>query len=778
MWIIHREIKMTKKFLLLVGLALLASCSKEHSNPEQPQTEVAMGAPASLTLAGGLNISFGSGGQTPIDELDASTDGNARALDVFQKPDESFSFDINIEKYKGEKMHLFLRKTGSSAVTSVLAPVTVTKLPTGKYHMRVEMENVRPVGATDFTTGEWFITGFWGGGEQETTANNTKHKVKDVSPNSPDNVGDKVEMGIPLGFPWTKITAVQKGATVLLKHEDLKIQPMGVLFCLTPNNRTIYDIELAKLDKELQGFAIGGYFDVSAAPVEGKFPTFNKGFAENIDNIGVEVLPYNIPIASGQKASKPIYLWAIPTEETATDYVMSFSFMSKERTSMDAGIDPVDQFSTNGLGKFTDRYPIDYTFGTKPKHGEYFTKEMKIRTSPMITEYFVNRVRNHTVRPYIATDGVYNYLRGEEAINDPYFYGYVELFNPNLDGINLENYALARIANIRKINRNDSGVITGYGPNYPYFHPMAQDKFTASGSTGSTGTADRNADSDTESHKALLLSLQLKNNVKSSFQPNSLGFKSQFETTSRKIEEAQVAVPANDNRIEKVRFFKGGLTNNKAVLQGGKTMLILGNGYLEQEKRPDYIYTANNTSNTRRLHTSNKLDYIADTRVKALPRKVADGLMADNQCQMIVAVDNYMDGTQNRGVDGSAPGTDFYAIYYGAGVMNLGWHDALFIVQKHKNNSKRRRIVDATSANPFARVNNWTAFAGKVTLASETQTGRAHFRVRTVAQYLPEFLNFSETQWHPAYYDGGQGVIPRVASPGRRSAKGLDYYRQ
>lgn len=192
-------------------------------------------------------------------------------------------------------------------------------------------------------------------------------------------------------------------------------------------------------------------------------------------------------------------------------------------------------------------------------------------------------------------------------------------------------------------------------------------------------------------------------------------------------------------------------------------MILLGNGYLE--RTGNYVYREPGTyRNLERKHADNDLDYIADLRVKPLPEALVTRLWYDDECQIIVAVDNYKDKSTNPN------NIDYLSIYRGAGVMNLGWHDALFIVQKHKNNPSRRRIVDATSANPFARVNNWTQFVAKVTLASETDAGWPHFRVRTVAQHLPEFLNFSEKQWHPALYTG---TIPAKVSPGRRSAVGL-----
>lgn len=727
------------------------------------------GEPASLELGGAVETSF---------DMDEAARSEARSLTVFQDDldgdgeKNEFNFDIDIERYKDKKMTLFLRKVGDANVTRLDAPVQITKTPQGKYRMRIVLEKVRPQGSASlsFKEGEWYMTGYWGGGEQSSTGEGReRHKVANVAPVVPNAVGDKVQMDIPLGFPWTKITGVQKGPTYLVQDFDLKIRPMGIIMCLIPENRTQYKVDLVELDKELEGFAIGGYFDIkNSTPEAGKFPKFDQGFDENLTSEGVRVLPNVITLESAQKARTPIYLWAIPTGSSASDYYMSFTFKSAERTTMDPDLHAEDRFDRNGVGRFTDRYTFDLGFKRVPEHSNYFIKEMKIRTSPMITEYFINRVRNGEtyVSAVMGANGIMQERTfGAEDINDPYFYGFVEIFNPNLDDVNLENYALCRIANIRSYY----GPGRPYGPNFPYFHPMADEKFTGGGSTGQFGTADRNADEDTESHKALLLSLQLKDGVKSNFQPNSLGFKSQFETASGKIEEALLPDAANDNRIERVKFFKGQLTGGRAILKGGKTMLILGNGFINTMGERGGFYFKKDGVWHIKYQKDNTLASIADPRVKPLSASAYSKIINSDECQMVVAVDNFMDKSTNEGATGSPRGSDYYAIYSGSGVMNLGWHDALFLVQKHHSNPKRRRIVDATSANPFARVNNWTDFAAKVTLASETDTGRPHFRVRTVAQHLPEFLNFDESQWYPVLYNDNSNISPKV-SPGRRSA--------
>lgn len=209
-------------------------------------------------------------------------------------------------------------------------------------------------------------------------------------------------------------------------------------------------------------------------------------------------------------------------------------------------------------------------------------------------------------------------------------------------------------------------------------------------------------------------------------------------------------------------------------------MLVLGNGFINTQGETGGFTFWNGTAWVTTYQKDNTLAKIADPRVTPLPQNVYDKILKDDECQMVVAVDNFLDKSTNPGSgtsNGMPAGSDYYSIFSGAGVMNLGWHDALFIVQKHKSNGKRRRIVDATSANPFGRKNNWTEFAAKVTLASESDTGWPHFRVRTVAQHLPEFLNFTEKQWYPVYYrEAKTGKIPSKTSPGRRSAQGFSSY--
>lgn len=741
------------KAFLFVALCVLFSCQREADDVSSQTQSTEYGVGGEILLEGSLDLSF--------DMPEGEEEELPRNLSIVSKDNnkdgtiDALSYKIDINKYKNKKMQIFVRKGTGQTVTSVEVPVTIT-LNNGRYHFGIQVKDLYPKGSkVDFTVGDWYITGYWGGGKQGTEG---QHKVANIAPVVPNVAGQNVEMDIPLGFPWTKISAVNKSGKIVMKHENLRIRPLGAIFCLFPENRTKYTVDLQKLDRELEGFAIGGYFDVVGSPVaEGQFPKFSKGFsiATTTQTTAVNVLPNVLRLTSGQKSDKPIYLWAMPTGTSTSDYFMSFTFESTERTTMDASLNAVDRFSTNGVGRFTDRYVFDFSFKRVPQNGNYFIKEMKIKGSPMITEYFMNRVINNTT--YRGADG-------GRSINHPYFYGYVELYNPNLDPITLEHYALCRISNVREVKSGGT-----YGPNYPYFHPFAAEKFEESGKTGRTGTADRDGDDKTESHRALLLSLKLRDGERSSFQPNSLGIQSPVETGLDYIKENLIPDADNDGRIEHVRFFKGKPADGRAILEGGKTMLILGNGF--SHKRKEQVFTYRDDNGTRQTTNSkdNTLAKNADPRITPLPESVYNALLTDSECQMIVSVDNFLLSNTHPGYTGYAAGSDYYSIHSGAGVMNLAWQDALFLVQKHKNKNSRRRVVDATSAHPFARVNNWADFTGKVSYATEYPAGTPHFRVRTVAQRSPEFLNFGYEQWHPALHTSAT-TLPAKVSPGKRSA--------
>lgn len=742
---------MTKLAIAIAVAIATFSCAKRDefqakTGTEPSQTQEGKGS-GIIELSASLDKSFA---------LDTKDQESLRSLSIYQKdankdgrvsPNEPFTFDIEIEKYKDKKMHLFLKQKGSSDITTVFADVKITKDErTGRYSMRIFAQNVQARGG-DFSRGEWYISGFWGGGEQDTNAHNNQkrliHKVKEVMPASPKTVGEKVDMDIPLGFPWTKVEGEKIGSSYSIKNIGLAIQPMGVLLSLHLENRTQYPADIVALDKEMYGFAFGGYFDFTnindSDLDQGRFPAFKPSVIDNIDNETVNILPKRLTINSDQKASMPIYMWVMPTERASRgEHALSFTFVSAKRTTMDHDLNSRDRFDTNGVGEFTDRYTIDLSFRKTPENSQFYIRNVKIKSGLMITEYFLNRHRVDLSHPY------------HNEVREPNFLGYIELYNPNLDPILLENYALARISNLRRTLWSDWHHSNYPGGNNCFFHPFAMERYNEWKRNHfypekPEGTADRDADSKTQSHRALLISLQLKNNQKSSFQPNSLGFRSHLET-GHGIQEWLQEDWDNDNRIERVRFIKGqdAQLGGKAALDGGKTMIILGNAFLEKgnpSEIPTYYYQKGGIEGVF------KPDYVMSSYDW---QKIVD----NNECQIIVALDNYSD-------------RHAYPIFPEAGVTNLNWSDALLLVQKHAKHSGRRRVIDATSANPFGRVNNWTKFVSRVTLVSEDEVGHAHFRVRTVAQRMPEFLNFSEKQWHAERFTGH---IPEKASPGSRSA--------
>lgn len=577
------------RLLSLLAIVLTLHACGQREDIGTTEDPVAEGG-VRLELSGSMDLGL---------DIDPSDMETLKVLTVYQKDadgdanvsiNEPFTYEIDTEEYKGPKMTIFLRRRGSQAVTTVYAPVEIMSKGNGAYTMKVELEHVYPPSGESFAEGQWYISGFWGGGTQPQSATGeerARHHVAGVTPISPKNLGDRVEMDIPLGFPWTPISGKQIGPTYVLKNLELAVRPMGVILSLQLENRTKYPVEIIALDKEMMGFSASGYFDAAASSDEEMasqgFPKFRPSVVENVQNETIAI-PEPIQVLSGETAAHPLYLWIMPTSETKTSemggHPLSCTFISKKRTTMDEDLPVEDRFSTTSeVGEFSDRYTIDLSFLKTPANSQYFFKKARIRASLMITEYFINRHRTNLNLP--PTDP-------RRSICEPNFCGFVELYNPNIDPILLENYALARVANLRTVAAEGST-----GQNYAFMHPFArelysawQKKYASEGKDAylkyePDGTADRGADEFTQSHLAVLISLQLKNGAVGSFQPNSLGFKSHLETGNG-IQKCLEANESNDTRTERVRFLKGGLdSDGKARLQGGKTMLLLGNAFLQ-----------------------------------------------------------------------------------------------------------------------------------------------------------------------------------------------------
>ena len=211
-------------------------------------------------------------------------------------------------------MHLFLRKVGGQAITTVFAPVKLAKSSDGGYTMAIQVKNLTAQGGEDFATGEWYVAGFWGGGSQEEQAlvekDRLAHKVAVVAPISPNNIGDAVSMDIPLGFSWTRLTQVTESGSLRLENRNLKIRPMGVLLSVILENRTKYTADIVALDKEMTGVSSGGRFDFTGVTDndlrQGEFPAFRPAVTDNTNNESVKVLPAKLQIPSG---AKPISLY-------------------------------------------------------------------------------------------------------------------------------------------------------------------------------------------------------------------------------------------------------------------------------------------------------------------------------------------------------------------------------------------------------------------------------------------------------------------------------------
>ncbi len=136
-------------FVLLTSVA----CSHE-SDLGQIRQDESQKSGINFELSGVLEPKFGA---------DFSDTETFKALDVYQKGtdhDAPLSFSIDIEKYKDVKMHLFLRKVGGQAITTVFAPVKLAKSSDGGYTMAIQVKNLTAQGGENFATGEWYVAGF------------------------------------------------------------------------------------------------------------------------------------------------------------------------------------------------------------------------------------------------------------------------------------------------------------------------------------------------------------------------------------------------------------------------------------------------------------------------------------------------------------------------------------------------------------------------------------------------------------------------------------------
>lgn len=638
-------------------LGLLAACAKDSGQPTAVEQQAPKGEWINLDI------------DSEFDLLKVAQDEDTlRALQIGQ--DANKVPHIKLPLGNSTKLRVFLRKAGqqgNDATTTAVLPAEITyNNKTRKYRISakgpVQLQNA----GDKFSQGEWYISAIWGKNAEDMTKP-LRHTLASQFPINTKNLSmdQPTEVEVPVVAPWTRIdNSLRKGET--LTSLSLQFRPLGVLLALKLGNGTVYPVEIANLKAGFSGFTVNGELSVENVSDQdlrnGSMPQLIPGDSEE-----QPISPETLILQPFDNNVSPIYIWFYPTEDTNEDagYEVSFALSSAKRGTMDTRLEAKDRFQSEKADpEFQDFYTVDYTFSKKPEHGTYYVKDYKLRSQLTITEYFLQQ---YDGRPY----------------------GYVELYNPNVDPIVLENYGLIRIVDGETYGKPSS-------QRNGYLFPQMT---SISGNDGTT-------------HRALVLSLALQNNRKSPWTPNSLGINSVDD-----VKNGHPRAPMNHDyglRVERVRFVKERATKlgDKYTLQGGRTMLVLMSGHMAAG--------------------STLQDPVPrDKNAPAFPEYINQAFNK-GYCQYVVAIDNPYSSTSNNAMD--------------RGVMHMSNLDALALVQKHNKTQKRRRGVDASSLNNLMNLErgSWGFYRDKVA------TDESHFRARTAVQFTSDSHTHTYRQWYQA----------------------------
>lgn len=633
--------------LLLAAMLGGVSCSQDELTQTEQTATVAKPQGEVLTIAIDSEFEFS---QQPGDGE------TARSLQLGR--DDQGIPHIKLPTGENTLLRVFLRKIGgtSASTTTAYVPAKVTyNAATSRY--RIEAKGpVQLQSANDrFDQGEWYVSAIWDGAttapsSYSSEAQRLGHTLTALKPINAKNVtmDNPQNVRVPVVANWTRLESIRGGKT--LTKLNLVFRPMGVLLAFDLSNETIYPIEISSVTANFSGFAVDGRLTVENVTDA----DLRAGASLSLVNSSQKeqfITPESVTLQPFQVQTSPVYLWLYPQDGATAGHGISFSFASSKRNALDSTLGEQDRFGENNWASdLQDFYKVDYKFERVPVSGTYFRKTLSLQSQLTITEYYIQNYDNTA-------------------------YGYVEIYNPNVRPVVLENYALIRILDGENYTTNK--VQQGH------YYPMVTSIWDTSGQT----------------HKASVLSLGMKPGP-SPWVPNSLGINSQAD-----IAAGAPAAPMSEsyNRPEQVRFVLQKPTYNKDgkyTLEGGKTMLVLLAGYMK----------------------GGTLTQPGNNNVYALP-EYTEQAFTKGYCQYVVALNN---------PEAGSTGTSWRDL--STGVTNINQLDAFALVQKHQSNQKRRRGVDATSLTSLMYLGSgdWPYYR------SNAAAGATHFRGRTASQHTSD----------------------------------------
>lgn len=656
-----------KGLLSLLFIAITLSCSKDDLHrldmPNDGTIQVAKGEIANLNISG----------------LFDENDTRSFSLEEVNKIPQ-----IKLET-KEYPITLYIKQLGVNAITKIdtiakctvdpIAKTRIISVVVNKFQLQGSGQSFQK------NADDWYICGVIGSAPQ----NFAEQKV--FAPITE-------ERKIPIGFPWSKLKIENDGQGVNL---GLSFNMIGTLLRLGLRNNIISAVEVNSIKLKSSKFAFTGSFDPTKVTdkdlTDGNYMSF-KSDSENKDfDIDARIQNKLLRIESGKEYMyNSAFIWGYPISSDASiQSQMQVLTRPKGMTQQ--------EFESSNLPESEKKTFFRYSVSSSLNAPNGGFKHSKIHKAPfMVTSDLMITEEYH-----------FNKANLNLSI--------IELHNPTLDDIELKHYGLMKV-----------GLDLTQSPNGVAFFPQ-NDQTTAerwvdtSNKTGGYKEARKT--------QALIMPLDLRNGDEENldwaywrwrtFEPNlrdgSDPNKTKYYAHSLKYKVIKTGAHSGDN-VNDVTFAE---PPKDPILKAGKTILILGPGYIEYTPDKDgygILYP------TEPLNAGGAIQ-----KGQLGPGMQPLESYRKGYCQYVFAMANYSTTKSNSRNDN-------------ASTNHLAENQGVVLVKQRKDGGLVRKIIDTSF--PY---NNQGSSAGQLQGKLPAGGVNTHSRVRCDGDYFPS-KNFDLNNWH------------------------------
>lgn len=672
---------------LVACLLLLSACRSDERPAYEPQTDEVQelqpqGHLAELYLQGEY------------------VEDGLRAFDLEEK---SGVPQIKLEDNRTYDITLYVRRLGGSSVTTIPAKALYAiDQESGARRMSVKVESFRLQGANEtFSKGanDWYICGVIGEAPRTITEQNQFSMA-----------GRK----LPLGFPWTPLTITQDGHG---QQKALRFSLIGTLLRVGLRNNIVEPVEVLRLKLKSEHFAFAGSFAPAATTDDDLRSQRYLSFASTSSNQDFE-----FHVSEQAKLGNGTRILAGGEDMLSEGKVFVWGYPLKPQAPIEAQMEVV----TRPLGFTAEQLPGSHLPASEKKSFQRYSVPSTLMSPKGGYQHgYVHKAPFLVTSDLMITE-VYHCLKGNLSTS------IIELHNPTLDPIELRHYGLM------KVGEDKVGPVS---TNWVAFFPQNDQTHSERGvDTGSTSGGYKQA----RTTQALILPLDLVTGddadqswaywrwrtyqplLKDGNDPN----KTKYYTHTIRTRKLRTGVAKGDDLEDLPGGFLPMPTGTNPTLNPGKTMLILGPGYVEftpDEQGYGLLYPTAAGGNGSGAFAEGQLG----------PGIQPIEACRQDYCQWAFAMANYTVGNASSFNDASA--TNFLAKDQGV-VLVKQRRDLLN--HPHLQNGMERKIIDCS--HPW---NNAGSSQQSVRDAYPKGSTNTYFRTRCDGDYFPS-PNYKIDNWH------------------------------